>query len=95
MGGSHDPNQVCTWHRVDSEQAGPSLGVEMLRAVSAKGTRERLGGNPLEAEEGRGRTGRGWTGTAFPGSELPGGRGERRAGSGSSKAAPEVIKLEK
>lgn len=95
MGGSHDPNQVCSWHRVDSEQAGPGLGVEMLRAVSAKGTRGRLGGNLLEAEEGRGRAGRGWTGTAFLGSELPGGRGERRAGSGSSKAAPEVIKLEK
>lgn len=102
MGGSHDPNQVCvpgTQSRVRA--GGAEFGVGMLSAVSAKGIRGRLGGTaPLSAPGqmrgvGERERAEGGPGTAFPGSELPGGRGERRAGSGSSKAAPEVIKLEK
>lgn len=55
----------------------------------------KVGRQPREAEKGCGRVGKGWTRDRFPGSELPGGRGELRAGSGISKAALEVIKLEK
>lgn len=54
-----------------------------------------MGGNPAGQKRGVGELAKGGPGTAFSGSELPGGRGELRAGSGSSKAAPEVIKLEK
>lgn len=85
---------VCSWHP-ESEQAAPGSVVGMHSTVSAKGTRVRLGGNPAGQKRGVGELAKGGPGTAFPGSELPGGRGELRAGSGSSKAAPEVIKLEK
>lgn len=81
--------------RRQSEQAAPRLVVGMLSAVSAKGRRGGMGGNPSGQVRGVGERAEGGPGTAFSGSELPGGRWERRAGSGSSKAAPEVIKLEK
>lgn len=71
------------------------MAVEMLSAVSAKRTRVRLGGNPLGQIRGVGEPAEGGPRTAFSGSELPGGCRELRAGSGSSKAAPQVIKLEK
>lgn len=96
MGGSYDQIRcVFLALRAESEQAAPGSVVGMLSTVSAKGTRVGLGGNPAGQKRGVGELAKGGPGTAFPGSELPGCRWELRAGSGSSKAAPEVIKLEK